>query len=134
MTFTTLFRKTKPKSLFDRIGGNQAISLVLDIFYARVMHDEQVKHFFYNKDMEKLKARHKAFLAMAMGGPVNYSGHNLRAAHAPMVSMGLDDCHFDIIVFHLTKTLRELGIDDGLILEVYNIAQSVRADVLGQND
>lgn len=106
------------------MGGSQALSLVLDIFYTRVLYDEQVNHFFHNRDMEKLKARHKAFLTMAMGGPVNYSGHNLQASHAPLVSMGLNDTHFDIIVFHLTKTLRELEIDDGLILEVYNIVQS----------
>lgn len=43
--------------------------------------------------MAKQAAKQKAFLTMAFGGPNNYSGADMRNAHAHLVAKGLNDSH-----------------------------------------
>jgi len=68
---------------------------------------------------------------MAFGGPNNYSGLDMRAAHAPLVAKGLNEAHFTAVAGHLQATLEELGVPADLIGEVMAIAASTHDDVLG---
>jgi len=120
-------------SLFEQIGGAAAVEAAVDIFYRKVLSDDRVAHFFEGVDMDKQRGKQKAFLTMAFGGPHNYSGKDMRAAHAHLVAkLGLNDTHFDAIVELLGATLRELGVKDDLISQVAAIAESTRSDVLGR--
>jgi hemoglobin len=67
---------------------------------------------------------------MAFGGPNEYTGKDMRDAHAPLVEKGLNDSHFDAVATHLQNTLEELGVSADLVQEVMNIAGSTREDVL----
>lgn len=118
--------------LYQRLGGAPAVDAAVDRFYRRMLADERVADFFDDTDMEGQIAKQKAFLTMAFGGPHEYTGRDMRTAHAPLVERGLDDMHVDIVVEHLGGTLKELGVDDATIAEVAAIAESVRADVLGR--
>ena len=69
---------------------------------------------------------------MAFGGPHNYSGKDMKAAHAPLLKMGLNDHHFDTILELLGGTLSELGVADDLVQQVAAVAESTRNDVLGR--
>jgi hemoglobin len=69
---------------------------------------------------------------MAFGGPHNYAGKDMRAAHARLVQAGLNDSHFDAVVELLGGTLKELGVKDELIAQVAAIAETTRKDVLGR--
>ncbi len=80
------------QSLFDRLGGAAAVDAAVDLFYRKVLADPTVNSFFDTTDMEGQRAKQKAFLTMAFGGPNNYSGKDLRAAHAPLVAKGLSTC------------------------------------------
>lgn len=82
--------------------------------------------------MEEQAAKQKAFLTMAFGGPNNYTGTDMRQAHAKFVKMGLDDNHFDAVAGHLVDTLKELDVPQDLIAQVGVIAESTRNDVLGR--
>ena len=119
-------------SLFEQIGGQPAVEAAVDNFYRRVLSDDTVSHFFDTVDLDRQRAKQKAFLTMAFGGPHNYSGKDMRAAHARLVVDGLNDAHFDAIVGHLGGTLAELGVAPELIAQVAAIAESTRADVLGR--
>lgn len=119
-------------SLFERLGGSAAVDAAVDLFYGKVLADPLLKPFFDNVDMKRQRAQQKAFLAFAFGGPANYSGKDLRAAHAPLVARGLGDAHFDAVAGHLQATLGELGVADATIAEVMAIAGSTRDDVLGR--
>ena len=119
-------------SLFERLGGEAAVEAAVDIFYRKVLSDSSIGHFFDTTDMDAQRAKQKAFLTMAFGGPKNYTGKELREAHAPLVENGLGDEHFDAVAGHLDATLRELGVADDLIGEVMAIAGSTRDDVLGR--
>ncbi len=120
------------KSLFERIGGDAAVTAAVDVFYRKVLADDRINKFFETVDMERQAAKQKAFLTMALGGPHNYSGKDMRAAHAPLVAKGLNDSHFDAVMEHLGTTLTELGVPGDLIGEAAAIAESTRKDVLGR--
>ena len=118
-------------TIYEQIGGEPAMSAAVDIFYRKVLSDEDVSRFFEGTDMERQAAKQKAFLTMVTGGPNNYSGRDMRSAHARLVhDMGLNDMHFDRIVKHLGDTLSELGVPAELIGQIAAAAESLRADVL----
>ena len=119
-------------SLYERLGGEAAVSAAVDIFYRKMLADDRVSSFFDNTDMDKQIAKQKGFLTMVFGGPNNYTGKNMRDAHAPLVAKGLNDTHVDITIEHLASTLEELGVADEDIAEVASIANSVRDDVLNR--
>ncbi|MCC6915465.1 MAG: group 1 truncated hemoglobin [Rhodospirillaceae bacterium] len=118
------------KSLFDRLGGANAVNTAVDIFYRKVLSDDRVAPFFDNVDMDRQIPKQKAFLTMAFGGPNNYTGLDMRKGHKHLVARGLNDSHVDAIIELLGKTLKELGVPDSDIAEVAAIANSVRNDVL----
>ena len=68
--------------------------------------------FFDDTDMDEQRAKQKSFLSWAMGGPEEYTGKDMRDAHAPMVERGLDHAHFDAVAGHLQTTLQELDVDE----------------------
>ncbi|GAB4145666.1 MAG: group 1 truncated hemoglobin [Sphingomonadales bacterium] len=124
--------QTNTATPFDRLGGKPAIDAAVDIFYQKVLADPHIAHFFDTVDMKRQRIKQKAFLTMAFGGPVNYSGKDMRRAHAALVDNGLDDSHFDAVAGHLQATLQELKVAPDLVAEVLAIAESTRTDVLGR--
>lgn len=119
-------------SLFDKIGGRDAVNAAVDLFYQKVLADDRIKHFFDDVDMEKQKGKQRAFLTMAFGGPNNYSGKDMREGHAHLVAKGLNESHFDAVMENLGATLTELGVPSELIQQAAEIALSVKDDVLGK--
>ena len=119
-------------TLFEKLGGQEAVNAAVDIFYRKMLSDDRVNHFFDNTDMDGQIAKQKSFLTMAFGGPNNYTGKNMREGHKHLVEKGLNDTHVDITIEHLGDTLKELGVSDDHINEVAAIANSVRDDVLNK--
>lgn len=120
-------------SLYERIGGEAAVNAAVDKFYDKVLADERIKHFFEGVDMAKQHRMQKGFFTFAFGGPANYSGKGMEAAHRKLVNdMGLNDSHFDAVMEDLGATLVELGVPGDLIAEAAGIAESVRDAVLGR--
>lgn len=122
------------KSLYEKLGGEAAVSAAVDIFYRKVLQDDRIKHFFASTDMARQAAKQKAFLTMAFGGPNRYSGQDMRRGHAHLVAQGLNDTHFDAVMEHLGGTLKELNVPGDLIAQCAAIAESTRADVLCKGD
>jgi len=119
-------------SLYEKLGGEAAVSAAVNIFYRKVLQDETINHFFENTDMQKQMAKQKSFLTMAFGGPNSYTGEDMRKGHAHLVAKGLNDNHFNAVAGHLQSTLEELGVAKDLVAEVMAIAESTRNDVLGK--
>lgn len=120
------------ETLYERIGGEAAVNAAVDLFYRKVLNDYRINRFFDSTDMDKQIAKQKAFFTMAFGGPNNYTGQDMRNAHAHLVKMGLDDSHFYAVMEHLGATLVELNVPANLIAEAAAIAESARKDVLGR--
>ena len=123
---------TTDLTLFEQLGGEAAVDAAVDVFYRKVLSDYRINRFFDGVDMDTQAAKQKAFLTMAFGGPNNYSGKDMRDAHARFVKMGLDDSHFDAVVEKLAETLIELGVSQELIAQVAAIAETTRTDILGK--
>lgn len=115
------------KSLYERIGGEPAVDAAVDLFYRKVLADERISQFFETVDMDGQRAKQKAFLTFAFGGPNSYTGKDMRAAHA---SMKLTEEHFNAVMESLGGTLKDLKVPDDLIGEAAAIAMSVKSDVL----
>src|SRR5262245_37956963 len=117
-------------SLYERIGGEPAIMAAVDLFYAKIMDDELTRPFFAGLDMNAQVQKQVAFMSRALGGPVEYHGRDLRAAHARLVrEKGLDDVHFDAIAGHLRSTLEELGVQTALVDEALAAVGGMREQV-----
>ncbi|MCI5141060.1 MAG: group 1 truncated hemoglobin [Candidatus Electrothrix sp. ATG1] len=119
-------------TLFEQLGGQDAVKVAVDGFYDKVLADDRVNGFFEGVDMDRQRAMQTSFLTVAFGGPNNYDGKDLRAAHAHLVAKGLNDTHFDVILEHLGTTLKELGVKEELIQQAADVANSVRGDILGK--
>jgi hemoglobin len=122
------------ESLYERIGGEAAVTAAVDLFYDKVMADERTRPFFSALDMQAQIKKQRAFMMMAFGGPNEYRGRDLQTAHAALVKdKGLGDLHFDVVAGHLKDTLVELGLAQGLIDQVLTIVGGTRDQVLGRS-
>ncbi|GAB4393710.1 MAG: group 1 truncated hemoglobin [Gammaproteobacteria bacterium] len=115
------------QSLFEKLGGSEAVNAAVDIFYRKVLSDNLISHFFDSVDMDKQIAKQKAFLTYAFGGPNHYTGKDMREAHK---QLHLKEEHFQAVANHLQTTLQELNVAPELIQEVMTIAASTHDDVL----
>lgn len=114
-------------SVYEQIGGAAAVDAAVDIFYRKVLSDPVISHFFDSVDMDRQIGKQKAFLTMAFGGPNQYTGKDMRAAHK---HMKLTEAHFNAVAGHLKGTLEELKVPANLVNEVMKIAASTHDDVL----
>lgn len=119
-------------SLYERLGGAPAFQAATDEFYRRMLGDTRVSEFFDGVDMDGQIAKQRAFLTFVTGGPAEYTGKDMRAAHAALQARGLSDEHVDVVIEHLGATLIGLGAAEADVAEVAALAESVRADVLGR--
>jgi hemoglobin len=116
--------------LYDLIGGNQTVWASTEAFYRRVLADETVSHFFKDSDMEHLLARQGMFVAMVLGGRVQYKGKDLTAAHARAREQGLTDVHFDAFLKHFRAALEEVGVKADKADQVMKLLENKRGAVL----
>ncbi|MEM9749770.1 MAG: group 1 truncated hemoglobin [Pseudomonadota bacterium] len=120
-------------SVFERLGGREAVSAAVNLFYDKVLADPLLAPMFEGVDMARQRSMQAHFLTMAFGGENAYAGADLRTAHARLVAdKGLTDVHFDAVVKHLAASLEELGVGPDLLAEVGATAESVRGEVLGR--
>src|SRR5688572_746892 len=120
------------KTLYEQLGGEAAVNAAVDVFYRKVLTDDRVSHFFDDVDMDRQIAKQKAFLTMVFGGPVAYTGQDMRTGHAHLLQRGLNDSHVDAVIEILGASLREVGAPEELVQKVAAIAESARADVLNR--
>ena len=120
------------KNLYEAIGGDTSVNAAVDLFYRKVLMDVRISHFFDSTDMEEQRAKQKAFLTMVFGGPNEYTGKDLRTAHAPLVERGLNESHFNMVAEHLQATLKELGVPAELTEKVMGIAAGTIDDALNR--
>lgn len=125
----TKFNAAREASLYQRLGGQAAISAVVDAFYVKVLADARIKQHFTDVDMEKQAKRQKAFLSAAFGGPVAWTGKDMRKAHQ---GLNLTEADFNAVAENLLKTMEECKVPKALIDEVMAIAGSVKNDVLNK--
>src|ERR1700730_6694666 len=117
--------------LYDRVGGDKAMEVAVDLFYRKVLQDDFIAEFFEDVDMEGQRLKQKSFLSMAFGGPYQYSGLDLRKVHGRLVhDMGLTDAHFDHLLKILKDTMQELHIPAKETDKMMGFLETMRDDVM----
>ncbi len=96
-------------SLYAEIGGKEAIRSVVQDFYQMVYYDHQLQGYFEGTDMDKLRDHQTEFLSMVTGGPTEYSGRDMRAAHAELDITKQD---FDLVVSYLERALKQNDVSE----------------------
>ena len=115
-------------TLFERIGGEQMIAEVVDDFYARVLADPELKPFFRNTSIDKLRSMQREFFGAALDGPITYTGKPLSHVHH---GRGITKHHFTLFVNHLLDTLRDRGISDQDVTDIISRISTYADEITG---
>lgn len=122
---------TTADTLYDRLGGEEAIAHVTSSFYGTVLADPSLAPYFDGVDMSRQAGMLTAFLVMAAtGNPAAYPGRSMRQAHA---GLNIGDREFDAVVGHLGAALAAAGAGGDDIALIASVAETVRADVTGRD-
>jgi hemoglobin len=115
------------RSLFERLGGKEAIVAVIDAFVARCAADDRINGKFARTDIPRLKANLVDQVCQATGGPCTYSGRDMRTTHD---QMGVTGGEFDALVQDLIATLDQFGVGEDEKGELLNALAPMRADIV----
>ena len=116
-------------SIYERLGGERGVGTAVDDFYQRVLADPHLVSYFDGVDMGQLRAHQTKLLVQLTGGPANYGGRDLAAAHAGLDITSRD---FDRLPEHLAGTLTHLGVDEGTVSEVGATLTAYRDDIIAR--
>jgi hemoglobin len=97
------------ETLYDRLGGRDAVDAVVDEFYDRVLADESLAPFFEGTEMDELRAHQAAFISAVTGGPDDYEGATMREAHA---HLDLSEREFAAVAGHLDDALAAFDVSE----------------------
>src|SRR5664279_1966139 len=100
---------TATKSLYERLGGQPAITAVVAEFVANTTTDPRIKERFFNTDAENLKAKLVEFVCVAAGGPCKYTGKSMEDVHN---GMDLVDDEFNALVEDLVKAMDKFKVPE----------------------
>jgi hemoglobin len=118
------------KSLYDRLGGYNAVAAVVDDFVGRLVADKQFERFFagHSTDSKKRIRQHivDQFCAAA-GGPCVYTGRTMKDSHA---GMGISEAEWDAAARHLVAALDKLKVGDAEKKDLLAFVSSLKADIV----
>lgn len=118
---------TTPTSDYEAVGGTPAVTAVVDSFYARVVGDPALAHYFEGVDLDRLKNHQVALVSQVMGGPTAYSGRALQTAHG---HMGITAADFTTVAVHLKGALEGAGVPAEIVERTLAAVAATQGDVV----
>ena len=115
------------RSLYDRLGGREAIVAVIDGFVGRCAGDSRINGKFARTDIPRLKAMLVDQVDSATGGPATYTGRSMRETHD---GMGVTAGEFDALVGDLVATLDSYRVPAAEQRELIGILAPMRSDIV----
>ena len=131
---TGLAQAAMEKSLYERLGGYEAISAVVDEFSARVFADPVVgKRFFGMSDDSRasFRQKNKNDICHATGGPCKVISRPAAVAHG---GLGIKASEFNIVVQHLVDTLNKFKVPEKEMQELLAVIGTTRPDIVEVED
>jgi hemoglobin len=116
-------------TLYERLGGKDAITAVVDDFVARCAGDDRINGKFARTDISRLKTMLVDQICQASGGPCTYQGRDMRETHD---GMGVTAGEFDALVEDLVATLNQFGVPKATQDELLGLLGPMRADIVEQ--
>jgi len=117
------------KSLYDRLGGKDAITAVVNEMVANIIADDRINGFFKNADAANLKKQLAEQICAATGGPCKYTGKDMKTAHT---GMGVKDADFNALVEDLVKALDKFKVPEKEKGELLAALGSMKVDIVAQ--
>jgi hemoglobin len=115
-------------TIFDEIGGQPAVTAVVDAFHQRVVADPELTSYFDSRDMARLKAHQRALVSVALGGTgEEYNGRMMHPAHS---GLSITNGAFDRVLDHLLAALADVGVPAASSAKILAILRPLRSDVV----
>ena len=108
------------QSLYERLGGYDAIVAVANDLLPRLMADSQLGRFWENRGEDGINREKQLlidYLCSNAGGPLLYTGRDYKTSHK---GMGITESDWGKFVSHLEATL-----------DYFQLPECERSDVLG---
>lgn len=118
------------KSLYERLGGYDAISAVCNDLLPRLQSDAQLGRFWAHRGDDGV-AREKQllidFICAASGGPMYYTGRNMKISHK---GMRISNSDWGNLVGHLKATLDKFQVPEVERVQVLGFIDSLKAEIV----
>jgi hemoglobin len=118
------------KSLYDRLGGYNAVAAVVDDFIGRLVADERFTKFFVGHSTDSLKKIRQHIVNQfceATGGPCVYTGRDMKASHA---GLKITDADWDAAAKHLAASLDKFKVGKQEKDEVLAFVTTLKKDIV----
>jgi len=118
------------KSLYQRLGGYDAIAAVTDDFVGRLATDKSLGKFFAGHSEDSLKKIRQHVidqLCAATGGPCVYTGRDMKTSHK---GLGITEADWNVAVNHLVATLDKFKVPEQEKSEVLAALSPLKNDIV----
>ena len=115
------------KSLYERLGGGDAVKAVIDDFVGRAAADDRINKKFAKTDVPRLKFYLVEQVCAATGGPCKYTGRDMKAAHQ---NMKVTEGEFNALVEDLVASLDHFNVPDKEKTELLGILGPLKDQIV----
>jgi hemoglobin len=118
------------KSLYERLGGHDAINAVANDLLPRLQGDPQLGRFWAHRGEDGVKREKQLlvdFLCSCAGGPVYYRGRDMALCHR---GMRISESDWSAFLGHAAATLAKFRVPDAEQREVVAFVQSLKSDIV----
>jgi hemoglobin len=126
---TAVASPPQKRSLYDRLGGKDAITAVVADFVGNVAADARINAFFAKTDIPHLKQMLVEQICQATSGPCEYSGKDMRTVHT---GLKIEDAHFTALVDDLSRSLDKFKVGEGDKKELVAALGGMKGDIVGR--
>jgi len=122
--------EAQDQTLYQRLGGYDAIAAATDDLLARLQGDPLLKDFWKGASADnRRKARQLIvdFMTEATGGPAFYVGRDMGKAHQ---GMQIDDEDWAVFMHHSAATLDHFGVASRERDDVLGFFDSLKNDIV----
>ena len=114
-------------SLYDRLGGVEAITAVARAFDDRAGKDDRINQKFARTNLERLTKEFVDQLCQDTGEPCTYTGLSMKKAHT---NMGVTNGEFDAFIEDLVAVLDDFKVGKAEQGELLDLLRPMRADIV----
>ena len=116
-------------SLYERLGGYDAISAVASDLLPRLQSDPQLGRFWAHRGTDGLRREKQLlidFLCANSGGPLYYTGRDMLTTHA---GMGITESDWTVFLLHAAATLNKFEVPAAEQQEIVEFVLSLKGDI-----
>jgi len=114
-------------SLYERLGGIEAIMAAVRHFEDRVGKDDRINRKFAKSNLDRFVKELADQLCETTGGPCTYTGRSMKQAHT---DMGVTNGEFDALIEDLVATLDNFKVGKGEQGEVQSLLNPLRGEIV----